>query len=400
MKSIKLNHAIILSILSMLLTPQLSTAQAIVVQFLGTSDVSVQMIDTDGDGVDDVESNCYENDLVDPTSGEVVGTGLDCLRDIVANEDGSVTLISNIFFDFDGFGLISSEGTTTVQPLLTQSALDAGLTNGTGSFSDEDTIMFGTGVFENATGNVRLSGLVDLTSFPNEAFFNCVFEIAVDGDPAPNITGGGEEAIVVKFLGTATGEDTMIDTDGDGEDDVESTCFENDLVDPNTGNVVGHGIDCLRDITPVEDTNGLTLTSNIFFTFDDPGLPNGLISSEGTTTVQPLITDSALDAGLTHQTQSFSDDDTITFGTGDFAGATGNARLSGLVDLTTFPDDTFFNCMFIIRANRIVGVKSGSGCAIASNNYNAPSGIINYLMILIAPLLIIGIRRKYLASNY
>ncbi|HSG32035.1 MAG TPA: hypothetical protein VLB82_10870 [Thermodesulfobacteriota bacterium] len=398
MKITKLYKLLLFSLLCMFISPKISNAQAIVVQFLGTSDVSVQMIDTDGDGENDVESNCYENDLVDPTSGEVVGTGLDCLRDIVANEDGSVTLISNIFFDFDGFGLISSEGTTTVQPLLTQSALDAGLTNGTGSFSDEDTIMFGTGVFEDATGNVRLSGLVDLSSFPNEAFFNCVFEIAVDGDPAPNITGSGDEAIVVKFLGTDSGQDTMIDTDGDDVNDVESTCFENDLVDPNTGNVVGHGIDCLRDITPVEDTNGLTLTSNIFFTFDSGGL-NGLISSEGTTTVQPLVTDSALDAGLTHQTQSFRDNDTIKFGTGDFAGATGNARLSGLVDLTTFPDDTFFNCMFIIKANRIVGVKSGSGCALASNNDYAQSGAINYLMMLLVPLLIIGIRKRYFASN-
>ncbi len=159
--------------------------------------------------------------------------------------------------------------------------------------------------------------------------------------------------------------------------------------------MVGHGIDCLRDITPAEGSNGLTLTSNIFFTLDDAGLPNGLISSEGTTTVQPLVTDSALDAGLTHQTQSFSDDETITFGTGGFAGATGNARLSGLVDLTTFPEDTFFNCLFIIRANRIVGIKDGKGCSIASSNYDAASSILNYLFILIVPLIIIGLKRHF-----
>lgn len=360
-----------------------SARAAIFVSFNGESEGVVTMIDVNGDGVNDVEATCFENDLIDPTSGNVVGTGLDCLRDIEVDPDGGITLTSNIFFTFNG-STIASEGTTTVQPLLVQSALDAGFTNGTGSIALGNTITFGTGEFEGATGNARLSGLVNLANFPETAFFDCLFEIDLDGDADEGITGGGTEAIAVKFFGTSDGELMMIDPNNDGNL-VESLCFENDLIDPSTEQVIGQGLDCLREITEVD--GGLTLVSNVFFTMNT-SLGTGTLSSEGMTTVQPLLTEEALEAGFTNMTQSVSNSsEAITFGTGGFANVIGGTtRLSGLVDLATFPNDTTFNCLFIMKPIfQGSGGSSSSSCSIASS-VTASSGAANTLILLL-PLL-------------
>jgi hypothetical protein len=43
-------------------------------------------------------------------------------------------------------------------------------------------------------------------------------------------------------------------------------CFDIDLVDAKTGNVIGRGSDCLSDITP-SDNGGMSLTATSFFHF-------------------------------------------------------------------------------------------------------------------------------------
>ncbi len=125
---------------------------------------------------------CYEADLFNAHTGSFIGTGIDCLEDIVADADtGIITLDRTTFFSFPHGELVAS-GVTTVAPILEGSP---GFTHVVGDIpaSGFNSIVSGTKRFANSTGRVRLSGAVDLSNFDDGAGsvgFNCVFVIDLD----------------------------------------------------------------------------------------------------------------------------------------------------------------------------------------------------------------------------
>ena len=150
----------------------------------------------------------------------------------------------------------------------------------------------------------------------------------------------GPQNFVVALQGTATGVET---SEGSGV-----FCFDVDMVDPSTGRVIGVGADCLdmNTMAPIGDDGGFGIENTTTF-----HLPGGTITSVGRTTVQPAEDDGAGRAMFI--TGEISDAPNIT-GTGGFEGATGNTRLSGIVDMTHFLDGhgtITFDCIFVIDVN-------------------------------------------------
>jgi hypothetical protein len=115
---------------------------------------------------------CYDLDLVDVKSGNVIGSAADCLTNISGVGDG-VALTGTTFFFFHG-GTVVTRGLTTVQPTTHGSA---GFTHITGAIpqAGDNNVIYGDGKFKNASGPVRLSGAVNLSNFPDQATFDCVF---------------------------------------------------------------------------------------------------------------------------------------------------------------------------------------------------------------------------------
>lgn len=155
---------------------------------LGNS-IAVRLVGTDamfiGDtlfadfGLAPEGAQCYDLDLVDVKSGDVIGSAADCLTDINVVGSG-VALTGTTFFFFPG-GTVVTRGLTTVQPTTHGSA---DFTHITGAIPQpgDNNVIYGDGKFENASGPVRLSGAVNLTGFPGEATFDCIFILDIGPD--------------------------------------------------------------------------------------------------------------------------------------------------------------------------------------------------------------------------
>jgi len=141
-------------------------------------------------------------------------------------------------------------------------------------------------------------------------------------------------------------ESTVPDIDGDGNDD-PAMCFDVDLVDVHTNQIVGRGSDCLAMVTPTEA--GVALVGTAYF-----HLPSGTRITRAKTSVQPVFHPTVTPRGMTvtHITGASSDQNSVVGGTGRFADATGTARLSGMVNMASFGgnegDPISFDCLFII----------------------------------------------------
>jgi len=122
-------------------------------------------------------------------------------------------------------------------------------------------------------------------------------------------------------------------------------CFDIDLIDAKTGNVIGSGADCLSGMTPSTTDNGMSLTATTFFYF-----PGGTLVSQGQVTVQPILTNSAGTPQFTHVTGAapLPTESNVIYGDRKFKKATGSVRLSGLVNLMNFPASIDFDCVFVI----------------------------------------------------
>jgi hypothetical protein len=78
-------------------------------------------------------------------------------------------------------GSIVTRGKISIQPVLEETVHESGqpVTHLTGASSEGNTIIEGTGIYENSTGNIRLSDMVDMSNFEmNEGdllSFNCLF---------------------------------------------------------------------------------------------------------------------------------------------------------------------------------------------------------------------------------
>jgi hypothetical protein len=80
-------------------------------------------------------------------------------------------------------------------------------------------------------------------------------------------------------------------------------------------------------------------------------LPGGTLTSRGSTTVQPILTD-PIETPITHVTGAVPDAgaNSIIGGTGRFANATGSVRLSGAVNLSNLDNgEITFDCVFAIN---------------------------------------------------
>ena len=128
---------------------------------------------------------CFDVKLYSPSSGEVIGTGTDCL-DLATispiGEDGGFQINNTTFFHFDE-GTIVSLSRTTIQP-ISDPLPTSGPTHLTSESSSDDNIIanLGTGDFKGASGSTRLSGSVDMTEFTGPGSpitFDCIFVIKV-----------------------------------------------------------------------------------------------------------------------------------------------------------------------------------------------------------------------------
>ena len=125
----------------------------------------------------DVVGDCLETDLYDAQTNRIIGTGLDCLN-ILDGGDAGISIDRTTIFNFPQ-GRLVARGLTTVVPIFGSSS--PGFTHVVGDVDDAtDNIVSGTGRFKNASGNVRLSGIVNLADLPTTLRFNCVFVIDMD----------------------------------------------------------------------------------------------------------------------------------------------------------------------------------------------------------------------------
>lgn len=127
----------------------------------------------------DEEAMCFDVDLYNARN-KYVGSATDCLSDVQPKANG-LTILGTTFFYLPQ-GTIVTRGKISIQPVLEETTLASGqqATHLTGASSEGNTIIEGTGIYADTTGNIRLSGLVDMSHFEmNEGdviSFNCLFE--------------------------------------------------------------------------------------------------------------------------------------------------------------------------------------------------------------------------------
>jgi len=126
---------------------------------------------------------CCDMDLIDAKTGRVIGSGSDCLSEISPFENGGMSLTATSFFHFRS-GTLVSQGLVTVQPKLPGLELDGleEFTHVTGAAPSpsENNVIYGDGRFKDASGSVRLSGLVNLARLGSGYIdFDCVFIIDI-----------------------------------------------------------------------------------------------------------------------------------------------------------------------------------------------------------------------------
>jgi hypothetical protein len=168
------------------------------VKFLGTAnggDLSPATAQAVAEsGVDIAGFACFELPLLDLETGHQRGIGVDCLNvfDGGGDSNGAGLQIEAKTFFFMPQGLIVNHGCTSVRPVF-MGVGDAGTTHITGSIpagefgngtggpgpaicQDTGGIVLATGGFANHTGEVRLSGAVNLSNAgAGEITFSCLF---------------------------------------------------------------------------------------------------------------------------------------------------------------------------------------------------------------------------------
>ena len=125
---------------------------------------------------------CFKVDMVDVVTGLKIGNAIDCLSEITPQDSGGVTVLGTTFFKFKE-GQIVSRGRITIKPVEVQTNADGiNVTHITGSSTAFDNVIKSDGLYKDATGNVRLSGMVDMSGFTgsvgDKIGFNCIFTIS------------------------------------------------------------------------------------------------------------------------------------------------------------------------------------------------------------------------------
>lgn len=181
-----------------------------------------------------------------------------------------------------------------------------------------------------------------MKSFKQIAFLTSIL-LSLVATSTVNAAGIGNN-IVVRLAGTAQAYDGNGLFEEFGLTPIDALCFDVDLIDAKTGNVIGAASDCLSGITPSITDDGTMLTGTTFFFF-----PGGTLISQGLTTVQPVLHGSSDYTHITGAVPSPTDDGVI-YGDGKFKNAAGPVRLSGAVNLSMLNSDgkITFNCVFVI----------------------------------------------------
>jgi len=158
------------------------------------------------------------------------------------------------------------------------------------------------------------------------------------------IAAGIGNNIVVRLAGTDAAYDGNDLFSEFGLEPLDALCFDVDLVDAKSGNVIGSASDCLSGISASVTDDGTMLTGTTFFFF-----PGGTLISRGATTVQPVLHGSPDSTHITGAIPSPNGNDVI-YGDGKFKNAHGPVRLSGAVNLSLLNSDGIitFDCVFII----------------------------------------------------
>lgn len=133
------------------------------------------------DTPDGIVGDCFETDLFDAKTDRIIGRGTDCLN----------ILDAGVGFEIDRTtifklpqGDLVAKGRTTVVPIF--GASSPAYTHVVGDVDDTTPNIIpgmGTKRFAGRTGNVRLSGIVnldDLLSGGDTILFNCIFIIDLD----------------------------------------------------------------------------------------------------------------------------------------------------------------------------------------------------------------------------
>jgi hypothetical protein len=193
---------LIVALVSLLALP---ASADIGVKFLGTAnggELSPEIAQAVADsGVDVAGFGCFELPLLDLQTGHQRGVGVDCLNvfDDGGDANGAGLQIEAKTFFFLPQGLIVNHGCTSVRPTF-MGVGDAGTTHITGSIppgefggapggpqpaicEDAGGIILATRGFANHTGEVRLSGAVNLSNAgAGEITFSCLFLLDLEPD--------------------------------------------------------------------------------------------------------------------------------------------------------------------------------------------------------------------------
>jgi hypothetical protein len=116
-------------------------------------------------------------------------------------------------------------------------------------------------------------------------------------------------------------------------------CYDVDLIDLQTGHIIGTATDAIADMAP--SGTGFTVTNTTYF-----NLPQGTIVARGVVTLQPTLVPTP---GVSVITGAFPQlgEYNILSGTGRFKNATGISRLSGGADMS-IPGQVGFDCIFVL----------------------------------------------------
>ena len=148
-------------------------SKPVVLQFRGTDDSPTQQQVPDPTGPGTIAADCFTIDLVDVNKDKVVGQATDCIS-VVGVANGGLQVVETATFDFGGGHTFTAQGLVSVQATTHGSP---GVTHITGSISPagQNDIIAGTGRYEGLQATVRLSGAADLSAFPSQVTFDCLF---------------------------------------------------------------------------------------------------------------------------------------------------------------------------------------------------------------------------------
>lgn len=151
-------------------------AQPMILRLLGSDTRSIETVaDPDNliPGAD--EGYCYTVPMWDVAQDRIVGSAQDCIS-VLGLANGGVQVVGTTTFDFGGGHTFTTQGLTSVQPTTHGSE---GITHITGAIPvpGSNGVIAGTGRFKKLAATARLSGAVNLSSFPEAATFDCLFVI-------------------------------------------------------------------------------------------------------------------------------------------------------------------------------------------------------------------------------